>query len=106
MSAERSSRLLAIGAAQKQASKELLAPKANNLLCRVLSLQAGNKANNDVCLQLEIAAKEFVRRFAKQDQDGEEQPVADLQVFLHSSAHFGPVGMRELVVGKPVLLLL
>lgn len=48
-------------------------------------------------MQLELAAKEFVRRFAKQE-DGETQAPAELQVFLYSSAQFGPSGMRGLNV--------
>ena len=62
--------------------------------------KTANKLSRD--LQLENAAKEFVRRFAKQEQDEDYQPPADLQVFLHSSAHFGPAGMRELLVRQTV----
>ena len=47
-------------------------------------------------LQLEAAAIERIQRSDR--QDGENQAPSNLQVFLHSSAQFGPSSMRELMV--------
>ena len=105
MSAESSSRVSAPGALQGQTA-ELLAPRCKLDICNSCSTNRKPGQKGDVFVQLEAAAHDYVQRFTKQDQDGENQPVADLQVFLHSSAHFGPAGMRELVVCKPSLLLL
>ncbi|DBB06454.1 hypothetical protein WJX77_000661 [Trebouxia sp. C0004] len=44
---------------------------------------------------LEAAALERIQRSDR--QDGENQAPSDLQVFLHSSAQFGPSSMRELM---------
>ena len=47
-------------------------------------------------LQLEAAAISCVQK--NERQDGEDQAPTELQVFLHSSAQFGPSSMRELLV--------
>ena len=49
-------------------------------------------------LQLEAAARERVNRSDRQAD--EAQVPSDLQVFLHSTAQFGPASMRELMVGQ------
>lgn len=49
-------------------------------------------------LQLEAAARERVKRSERQED--EAQVPSDLQVFLHSTAQFGPASMRELMVGQ------
>lgn len=50
-------------------------------------------------LQLEAAARERVQRSDRQEEESAQVP-CDLQVFLHSTAQFGPASMRELMVGQ------
>lgn len=50
-------------------------------------------------IQLEAAARERVQRGDKLEEDAVQVP-SDLQVFLHSTAQFGPASMRELMVGQ------
>ena len=47
-------------------------------------------------LQLEAAARDRVQRGERQED--EAKVPSDLQVFLHSTAQFGPSSMRELMV--------
>lgn len=54
-------------------------------------------------LQLEAAARDRVQRSDRQED--EAQIPSDLQIFLHSTAQFGPASMRELMVRQRSCLL-
>lgn len=50
--------------------------------------------------QFERAAQEVLRDDHQLTAEGEEQQFEDVQVLLHSSAAFGPAGMRQLSSGR------